>query len=527
MIVDLLFVCWVFFFVFDKIGLVELVIVLVVCGVELLFIGGIVKVICEVGLVVKDVVEVIGFLEMMDGWVKILYLMVYGGLLGCFGLDDVVMVEYGIGVIDLLVLNLYLFELVIVKVDCILVDVVENIDIGGLVMLCLVVKNFVCVVVVIDLLQYFELLVLLEVNDGQLLVVICFVFLVVVFNCVVQYDVVISNYLLVVIVIDVVVLVCVEYLVQMNFIFVKVMDLCYGENLYQSGVFYCDLYLVLGMLVIFQQLQGKELSYNNLVDVDVVWECVCQFDVLVCVIVKYVNLCGVVVGVGNGDVYELVYVIDLISVFGGIIVFNMLLDVVIVKVILDCQFVEVLIVLDYELVVLEYVQKKVNVCVLCILYGDGLNNFDSKCVGLGLLLQFLDNRGMICDELKVVSKLVLIDKQFIDLLFVWKVVKFVKFNVIVYVKDNCMIGVGVGQMSCVYLVCIVGIKVVDVNLVVEGLVMVFDVFFLFWDGIDVVVVVGIKVVIQLGGLMCDVEVIVVVDEYGLVMVFIGVCYFCY
>lgn len=319
---DLLFVCWVLLFVFDKIGLIDLVCVFVVCNVELLLIGGIVKVICDVGLVVKDVVDVIGFLEMMDGWVKILYLWVYGGLFGCVGLDEVVMVEYGIDVIDLLVLNLYLFEVVIVKVGCMFDDVVENIDIGGLVMLCLVVKNFVCVVVVIDLLQYVELFVELDVYEGWLLVGKCFVLFVVVFNCVVQYDVVISNYLFVVVSIEVVVLVCIEFLVQMNSSFVKVMDLCYGENLYQSGVFYCDLYLVLGMLVIFQQLQGKELSYNNLVDVDVVWECVCQFDVLVCVIVKYVNLCGVVVGVGNGDVYELVYVIDLISVFGGIIVFN-------------------------------------------------------------------------------------------------------------------------------------------------------------------------------------------------------------
>ncbi|KAI1691072.1 AICARFT/IMPCHase bienzyme domain-containing protein [Ditylenchus destructor] len=492
----------------DKTGLVELATALAARGVELLSTGGTAKAIRDAGLAVKDVADVTGFPEMMDGRVKTLHPMVHGGLLGRSGLDDAVMAEHGIGAIDLLVLNLYPFESVTAKADCTLADAVENIDIGGPAMLRSAAKNFARVAVATDPSQYAELLASLAANDGQLSAATRFAFSVAAFNRVAQYDAAISNYLSAVTATD-----------------AAVMDLRYGENPHQSGAFYRDLYPVPGTLATFQQLQGKELSYNNLADADAAWECVRQFDAPACVIVKHANPCGVAVGAGNGDAYELAYATDPTSAFGGIIAFNKPLDAATAKVILDRQFVEVLIAPDYEPAALEYAQKKANVRVLRIPHGDGLNNFDSKRVGSGLLLQSSDNRGMTRDELKVVSKLAPTDKQFTDLLFAWKVAKFVKSNAIVYAKDNRTIGVGAGQMSRVYSARIAGIKAADANLVVEGSVMASDAFFPFRDGIDAAAAAGIKAVIQPGGSMRDAEVIAAADEHGLAMVFTGVRHF--
>ncbi|HHA2442858.1 TPA: bifunctional phosphoribosylaminoimidazolecarboxamide formyltransferase/inosine monophosphate cyclohydrolase [Stenotrophomonas maltophilia] len=468
----------------DKTGLVELATALAARGVELLSTGGTAKAIRDAGLAVKDVADVTGFPEMMDGRVKTLHPMVHGGLLGRSGLDDAVMAEHGIGAIDLLVLNLYPFESVTAKADCTLADAVENIDIGGPAMLRSAAKNFARVAVATDPSQYAELLASLDANDGQLSASTRFAFSVAAFNRVAQYDAAISNYLSAVTATDAAVPARAEYPAQMNSTFVKVMDLRYGENPHQSGAFYRDLYPVPGTLATFQQLQGKELSYN-----------------------------------------ELAYATDPTSAFGGIIAFNKPLDAATAKVILDRQFVEVLIAPDYEPAALEYAQKKANVRVLRIPHGDGLNNFDSKRVGSGLLLQSSDNRGMTRDELKVVSKLAPTDKQFTDLLFAWKVAKFVKSNAIVYAKDNRTIGVGAGQMSRVYSARIAGIKAADANLVVEGSVMASDAFFPFRDGIDAAAAAGIKAVIQPGGSMRDAEVIAAADEHGLAMVFTGVRHF--
>jgi phosphoribosylaminoimidazolecarboxamide formyltransferase/IMP cyclohydrolase len=233
----------------------------------------------------------------------------------------------------------------------------------------------------------------------------------------------------------------------------------------------------------------------------------------------------VAVGAGNGDAYELAYATDPTSAFGGIIAFNQPLDAATAKVILDRQFVEVLIAPDYEPAALEYAQKKANVRVLRIPHGQGRNNYDTKRVGSGLLIQSADNRGMARDELTVVSTLAPTDTQFADLLFAWKVAKFVKSNAIVYAKDNRTIGVGAGQMSRVYSARIAGIKAADANLVVEGSVMASDAFFPFRDGIDAAAAAGIKAVIQPGGSMRDSEVIAAADEHGLAMVFTGVRHF--
>jgi len=509
----------------DKTGLIDLARALAARNVELLSTGGTAKAIREAGLAVKDVADVTGFPEMMDGRVKTLHPMVHGGLLGRAGLDDAVMAEHGIGAIDLLVLNLYPFESVTAKADCTLDDAVENIDIGGPAMLRSAAKNFARVAVATDPSQYAELLAELDANDGQLSAAKRFAFSVAAFNRVAQYDAAISNYLSAVAASDAVVPVRSEFPAQMNSSFVKVMDLRYGENPHQSGAFYRDLYPVPGTLATFQQLQGKELSYNNLADADAAWECVRQFDAPACVIVKHANPCGVAVGAGNGDAYELAYATDPTSAFGGIIAFNQPLDAATAKVILDRQFVEVLIAPDYEPAALEYAQKKANVRVLRIPHGQGRNNYDTKRVGSGLLIQSADNRGMARDELTVVSTLAPTDTQFADLLFAWKVAKFVKSNAIVYAKDNRTIGVGAGQMSRVYSARIAGIKAADANLVVEGSVMASDAFFPFRDGIDAAAAAGIKAVIQPGGSMRDNEVIAAADEHGLAMVFTGVRHF--
>lgn len=467
---------------------------------------------------------------MMDGCVKILYLKVYGGILGCCGQDDVIMEEYQIQFIDMVVVNLYLFVQIVVCEGCLLEDVVENIDIGGLMMVCFVVKNYKDVVIVVKSSDYDVIIKEMDDNEGLLMFVICFDFVIKVFEYIVVYDSMIVNYFGSMVLVyygeSKEVVGC--FLCMLNLNFIKKLDMCYGENSYQQVVFYIEENVKEVFVVIVIQVQGKVFFYNNIVDIDVVLECVKEFVELVCVIVKYVNFCGVVIGNFIFDVYDCVYKIDLIFVFGGIIVFNCELDVEIVQVIIFCQFVEVIIVLFVSEEVLKIIVVKQNVCVLiCGQWGECVLGFDFKCVNGGLLVQDCDLGMVGVEELCVVIKCQLSEQELCDVLFCWKVVKFVKFNVIVYVKNNMIIGIGVGQMSCVYFVKIVGIKVVDEGLEVKGFLMVFDVFFLFCDGIDVVVVVGVICVIQFGGFICDDEVIVVVDEYGIVMFFIDMCYFCY
>ncbi|NCT88343.1 bifunctional phosphoribosylaminoimidazolecarboxamide formyltransferase/IMP cyclohydrolase [Stenotrophomonas acidaminiphila] len=509
----------------DKTGLVELARALAAHGVELLSTGGTAKAIREAGLPVKDVSDVTGFPEMMDGRVKTLHPMVHGGLLGRAGTDDAVMAEHGIAPIDLLVLNLYPFESVTAKADCTLADAVENIDIGGPAMLRSAAKNFARVAVATSPDQYAALLAELDANGGQLSAARRFQLSVAAFNRVAQYDAAISNYLSAISDTAAAVPVREEYPAQMNSTFVKVMDLRYGENPHQSGVFYRDLYPVPGTLATFVQLQGKELSYNNLADADAAWECVRQFDLPACVIVKHANPCGVAVAADVGAAYEMAYNTDPTSAFGGILAFNRTLDVATAKAILDRQFVEVLIAPDYEPAALEYATRKANVRVLRIPAGDARNNYDTKRIGSGLLIQSADNRGMSADELKTVTRRAPTAAELRDLLFAWRVAKYVKSNAIVYARDERTIGVGAGQMSRVYSARIAGIKAADAGLVVPGSVMASDAFFPFRDGLDAAAEAGITAVIQPGGSMRDAEVIAAADEHGIAMVFTGVRHF--
>src|SRR6478672_2141584 len=505
----------------DKTGLVDLARALAAHGVELLSTGGTANALREAGLAVKDVSDHTGFPEMMDGRVKTLHPKVHGGLLGRAGTDEAVMAEHGIEAIDLLVLNLYPFLKVSMDPASTFEDLIENIDIGGPAMLRSAAKNFARVAVATDPAQYAAVIAELAANAGALSARTRFGLAVAAFNNVAFYDACISNFL------------SArqddgshaQFAGQANGNFVKVMDLRYGENPHQQAAFYRDLWPAPGSLATFTQLQGKELSYNNIADSDAAWECVRQFDAPACVIVKHANPCGVAVGAGCGDAYELAYATDPTSAFGGIIAFNTRLDGATAKVILDRQFVEVLIAPDYDDDALAYAKKKANVRVLRIPHGEGKNNVDVKRVGSGLLMQTSDIREVTADELKVVSKLAPTGKQLADLLFAWRVAKYVKSNAIVYAKDLRTIGVGAGQMSRVYSARIAGIKAHDVNLQVEGSVMASDAFFPFRDGIDAAAEAGIKAVIQPGGSMRDAEVIAAADEHGLAMVFTGVRHF--
>ncbi len=505
----------------DKTGLIDLARALAARGVELVSTGGTAKAIRDAGLPVKDVSDVTGFPEMMDGRVKTLHPIVHGGLLGRAGLDDEVMAQHGIGRIDLLVLNLYPFEKVSIDPISTMEDIIENIDIGGPAMLRSAAKNFARVAVATDPSQYAGIVAELDANDGSLSAKTRFALSVAAFNRVAQYDARISDYLS-----------AIEdgggralFPAQQNSNFVKVMDLRYGENPHQHGAFYRDLYPVPGTLATFTQLQGKELSYNNLADADAAWECVRQFDQPACVIVKHANPCGVAEGASCADTYEAAYATDPTSAFGGIIAFNRTLDAATAKTILDRQFVEVLIAPDYEAGALDVATKKANVRVLRIPHGEGKNNVDVKRVGSGLLMQTADIREVTRDELRVVTKVAPTEDQLADLLFAWRVAKFVKSNAIVYAKNRQTIGVGAGQMSRVYSARIAGIKANDAGLVVPGSVMASDAFFPFRDGIDAAAEAGIKAVIQPGGSMRDAEVIAAADEHGIAMVFTGVRHF--
>ncbi len=510
----------------DKTGLLELAKALAARNVELLSTGGTARALREAGLAVKDVSVLTGFPEMMDGRVKTLHPRVHGGLLGRAELDDAVMAEHGIEKIDLLVLNLYPFERVTSNPECTLADAVENIDIGGPAMLRSAAKNFARVAVVTSPSQYADLLAELDAGNGALSATTRFQLAVAAFNRVAQYGDAISDYLSSVTDATTDVPTRDAFSAQANGSFVKLMDLRYGENPHQQAAFYRDLHPAPGSLATFTQLQGKELSYNNIADSDAAWECVRQFAAPACVIVKHANPCGVAVGSGCFDAYAAAYATDPTSAFGGILAFNTTLDAATCKAILDQQFVEVLIAPDFDDAALAYAHKKANVRVLQIPMAPVSNGFiDTKRVGSGLLLQTADDRVVTRDTLKVVSQLAPTDAQFNDLLFAWKVAKFVKSNAIVYAKDHRTIGVGAGQMSRVYSARIAGIKAVDAGLVVEGSVMASDAFFPFRDGIDAAAQAGIKAVIQPGGSMRDAEVIAAADEHGIAMVFTGVRHF--
>lgn len=506
----------------DKSGVVELARALVARGVEILSTGGTAKLLRENAIAAVEVADFTGFPEMLDGRVKTLHPKIHGGLLGRRDLASHVeaMRRHGIGPIDLLVVNLYPFEQTIARADCTLEDAIENIDIGGPAMVRSAAKNYRDVAVLTDPAQYAPFLEELQ-RDGGVSEASRFRLAVAAFNRIANYDGAISDYL--------------SSLQpdgsraelpgQVNGRFVKIMDLRYGENPHQQAAFYRDLHPAPGTLATFRQLQGKELSYNNIGDADAAWECVRQFETPACVIVKHANPCGVAVADSIGVAYDRAYATDPTSAFGGIIAFNRPLDAATAKAIVERQFVEVIIAPSVPEAALAATRAKANVRVIEIPAGDGYNSHDSKRVGSGLLIQTADNRRVGRGDLKIVTRRAPAETEIADLLFAWSVCKFVKSNAIVYCRDGQTIGVGAGQMSRVYSARIAAIKAQDAGLTVAGSVMASDAFFPFRDGIDQAAAVGIKAVIQPGGSMRDAEVIAAADEHGMAMVFTGVRHF--
>ncbi len=517
----------------DKSGLIDLGRRLASAGVELLSTGGSAKALREAGIAVTDVSDITGFPEIMDGRVKTLHPTVHGGLLGRRGVDDAVMSELGIAPIDLLVLNLYPFESTVARPDCTLEQAIENIDIGGPAMLRSAAKNWSDVGVLTSPDQYADALNEIE-NDGGLSRATRFRLAVTAFNKVSNYDGAISDYLSALELNETqdAVIGHAAFPGQVNSRFVKLMDLRYGENPHQQAAFYRDLDPVPGTLATFRQLQGKELSFNNIADADAAWECVRGFSKPACVIVKHANPCGVAVSLeGVGKAYDLAYQTDPTSAFGGIIAFNREVDAATAQAIVARQFVEVVLAPSFADDALKVFSKKGNVRVLVIPLPDDDSQLSappgnhSKRVGSGLLIQTADLGMVGAEELKIVTRRAPTEAQIHDLIFAWKVAKFVKSNAIVYARDRQTIGIGAGQMSRVYSARIAGIKAADEKLEVRGSVMASDAFFPFRDGIDAAAAAGISAVIQPGGSMRDNEVIAAADEHDMAMVFTGMRHF--
>ena len=517
----------------DKTGLVELARRLAAKGVELLSTGGSARTLREAGIAVTEVSDITGFPEIMDGRVKTLHPKVHGALLGRRGTDDAVMAELGIAPIDLLVLNLYPFEATVAKPDCTLEQAIENIDIGGPAMLRSAAKNWNDVAVLTSPAQYDAALEEIEAQGG-LTRATRFKLAVAAFNDVSSYDGAISDYLSALQLNDAQDAIAGHNMFpgQVNGRFVKLMDLRYGENPHQSAAFYRDLYPAPGTLATFRQLQGKELSFNNIADADAAWECVRSFVKPACVIVKHANPCGVAVSLdGIGKAYDLAYQTDPTSAFGGIIAFNREVDGATAQAIVSRQFVEVVLAPGYADEALKAFAKKGNVRVLEIPVPAGTDlvaahpGNNVKRVGSGLLIQTTDTGMVKAADLKVATRVAPTPEQIDDLIFAWKVAKFVKSNAIVYAKGRQTIGIGAGQMSRVYSAKIAGIKAADEKLEVRGSVMASDAFFPFRDGIDAAAAAGISAVIQPGGSMRDAEVIAAADEHGMAMVFTGMRHF--
>jgi phosphoribosylaminoimidazolecarboxamide formyltransferase/IMP cyclohydrolase len=517
----------------DKTGIVEFARELSQAGVKLLSTGGTFNLLKDNGIPVTEVSDHTGFPEMMDGRVKTLHPRIHGGILGRRGQDDAVMAEHGITGIDLVVVNLYPFAATVARPDCTLADAIENIDIGGPTMVRSAAKNHAHVGIVVNTADYGR--VLDEVKQtGGLSYETRFDLAVKAFEHTAAYDGMIANYLGGLVGEKKGDLAAREPFPRtFNTQFHKAQDLRYGENPHQRAAFYTEAAPREACVATARQLQGKELSYNNIADTDAALECVKSFAKPACVIVKHANPCGVsVVPDAEGGIrkaYDLAYATDSESAFGGIIAFNRELDADTAKAIVERQFVEVIIAPKISPAALEVTAAKQNVRVLecgALPAIDARHaQWDFKRVTGGLLVQDQD-LGMIKDsDLKVVTKRAPTEAEIHDLVFAWKVAKYVKSNAIVYAKNRQTVGVGAGQMSRVNSARIAAIKAEHAGLSVAGAVMASDAFFPFRDGIDNAAKAGIVAVIQPGGSMRDAEVIAAADEHGIAMVFTGMRHF--
>jgi phosphoribosylaminoimidazolecarboxamide formyltransferase/IMP cyclohydrolase len=500
----------------DKTGVIDLARALTTHGVELLSTGGTAKALRDAGIAVRDVSDVTGFPEIMDGRVKTLHPAIHGGLLGRDGTDDAVMAEHRIAPIDLLVVNLYPFDATVAKQDCTYEDAVENIDIGGPAMLRAAAKNHARVAVVVDPADYAALAE--SIAQGGTDAAQRRAFAAKAYAHTAHYDGRIAQWLS-----------PRAADPEQPGAWPKTLHLSlnlasalrYGENPHQSGALYVEKNApAMGIVATARFLQGKELSYNNLADADAALECVKAFDAPACVIVKHANPCGVAVAANILDAYDHAYATDPTSAFGGIIAFNRALDAKTAKEIAKRQFVEVVIAPEIDADALAAFAKRPNVRVLaCGALASREGGRDFKRIAGGLLVQDADSDALTADDLKIVSKRAPTATELSDLLFAWKVAMHVKSNAIVYAKDQRTIGVGAGQMSRVVSAKIAALKAEEAGLVVPGSVMASDAFFPFRDGLDAAGAAGIRAVIQPGGSMRDNEVIAAADEHDIAMVF--------
>jgi phosphoribosylaminoimidazolecarboxamide formyltransferase/IMP cyclohydrolase len=507
----------------DKSGVLEFAKGLHQLGVKILSTGGTAKLLADNQIPVTEVADYTGFPEMLDGRVKTLQPKVHAGILARRDLPEHVatLEKHGIPTIDLVVVNLYPFSATIAKPNCTLDEAIENIDIGGPTMVRAAAKNHSHVAIITNPNDYVDVLAEIETNCGIVSDVTRFELAKKAFSHTAAYDSAISNYLT-----------TLnedgsrnEFPAQINFNFAKVQDMRYGENPHQKAAFYRDLISVAGGIADYTQLQGKELSYNNVGDADAAWELVKTFDQPACVIVKHANPCGVAIADSALNAYKLAYATDTTSAFGGIIAFNRELDAESAAAITTNQFVELIIAPSATDAALKITAAKQNVRVLSVPLSNAHNAFDFKRVNGGLLVQSPDTLNVQATQLKVVSKIQPSANQLQDLLFAWRVAKYVKSNAIVFCKDGRTLGVGAGQMSRVDSTRIASIKAQNAGLSLIESVVSSDAFFPFRDGIDVLAAAGAKAVIQPGGSMRDEEVIAAADEHGLAMVFTGFRHF--
>jgi len=506
----------------DKTGLIDFARALATAGVELLSTGGSAKAIRDAGIPVKDVSDFTGFPEMLDGRVKTLHPRVHAGILSVRdnAAHVATMSEHGLDYIDLVCVNLYPFVQTVSKPHT-LEDAIENIDIGGPAMVRSSAKNYKHVAIVTDPADYADLIAEMQGNSGTLSDATRFNLAKKAFTHTAQYDGHISNYLTALTTDGS----REQFGEKLTLQFSRAQTCRYGENPHQNGAFYVEAGAPAGTIATARQIQGKELSYNNIADTDAALECVKQFDAApACVIVKHANPCGVAYGANLLDAYNRAYQTDPESAFGGIIAFNGRLDGATAQAIVERQFVEVIIAPEVSPEASAAVAAKKNVRLLeCGAWTGGTSQMDLKRVAGGLLVQDADT--LLHGDLKVVTARAPTEQEMADLLFAWRIAKFVKSNAIVYAKDKMTIGVGAGQMSRVNSARIAAIKAEHAGLVVPGSVMASDAFFPFRDGLDNAAAAGIKAVIQPGGSMRDDEVIAAANEHGIAMVFTGMRHF--
>lgn len=505
----------------DKSNIVDFAKQLLLYNIEILSTGGTAALLRQHQIPVTDVSDYTGFPEIMDGRIKTLHPKIHGGLLGRRGIDDELMSQQQILPIDLLVINLYPFEKTISNPHCDLATAIENIDIGGPAMLRAAAKNYQAVTVLIDPKDYTAVLDEIK-NSGATSLATRFKLATKVFAETSRYDAAIANYLA-----------NVETDKQNKFPaifttqFIKKQDLRYGENPHQQAALYLEAHSSETSIANAQQLQGKELSYNNIADADAALECIKSFSAHpACVIVKHANPCGASIAENLLESYEKAYACDPVSAFGGIIAFNHRLDSQTAKKIIEQQFVEVLIAPELDPAALEILKQKPAIRVLaCGKFTAMQTAFDYKRITGGLLLQDRDLGKINKDELKIVTQRHPSPQEMNDLVFAWRVAKFVKSNAIVFAKHQATIGIGAGQMSRVDSVNIAITKAQRAGLNVKDSVMASDAFFPFRDSVDQAAEAGATAIIQPGGSIRDQEVIQAADQAGIAMVFTGMRHF--